>query len=106
MSRLPDVHGLIIDVRTNRGGDEGLAQRVATGIAPTRVAVLLAVLRKHAAVDVSGHDVFINVVSGIRIQEPAADLGVVAAVVARGPIWVFPTSTAPPSWSRAQAVAS
>ncbi len=59
----------------------GVAQRVASGIDPKRLAVLLAVLRKHAGTDVSGHDVFVNVVSGIRIQEPAADLGLLAAVV-------------------------
>jgi DNA repair protein RadA/Sms len=59
----------------------GMAQRVASGIDPKRLAVLLAVLRKHAGVDVSAHDVFLNVVSGIRITEPAADLGVLIAVV-------------------------
>ncbi len=59
----------------------GMAQRVATGIDPKRIAVLLAVLRKHAGTDLSAHDVFVNVVSGLRIQEPAADLGLLAAVV-------------------------
>ncbi len=59
----------------------GMAQRVATGVDPKRLAVLLAVLRKHAGVDVSDHDVFLNVVSGIRITEPASDLGVLLAVV-------------------------
>jgi len=59
----------------------GTAQRVANGIDPRRLSVLLAVLQKHGGADASGADVFINVVSGIRITEPAADLAVLLAVV-------------------------
>jgi len=58
-----------------------LPQRVATGIDAKRLPVLLAVLQKHAGIDLSAHNVFVNVVSGIRLHEPAADLGVMAAVV-------------------------
>jgi DNA repair protein RadA/Sms len=58
-----------------------LPQRVATGIDAKRLPVLLAVLQKHVGLDLSAHNVFVNVVSGIRLHEPAADLGVLAAVV-------------------------
>jgi DNA repair protein RadA/Sms len=59
----------------------GMAQRVATGLDPRRLSVLLAVLQKHGGVDASTSDVFVNVVSGIRITEPAADLALLVAVV-------------------------
>lgn len=58
----------------------GTPQRVTSGVDPKRLAVLLAVLRKHAGVDVTDQDIFVNVVAGIRVNEPAVDLGVVMAV--------------------------
>ncbi|MEX1011903.1 MAG: DNA repair protein RadA [Balneolaceae bacterium] len=56
-------------------------QRTASGFDQKRLALLLAVLEKRAGVDLSGHDVYLNIAGGIRIQDPAADLAVVAAVV-------------------------
>jgi DNA repair protein RadA/Sms len=43
--------------------------------------MVLAVLEAHCAVRLSGHDVYLNVAGGLRIQEPAADLAVAAALV-------------------------
>ncbi|MFQ5888786.1 MAG: DNA repair protein RadA [Gemmatimonadota bacterium] len=56
-------------------------QRVATGFAPRRLAVLLAVLERRARLDLGGRDVFLNVVGGLRLVDPAADLAVAAALV-------------------------
>ncbi|MFQ5791905.1 MAG: magnesium chelatase domain-containing protein, partial [Acidobacteriota bacterium] len=45
-----------------------------------RVAVLLAVLEKRAGLPIAGEDVFVNVAGGLSVEEPVADLGLVAAV--------------------------
>ncbi|HET8692162.1 MAG TPA: DNA repair protein RadA [Steroidobacteraceae bacterium] len=56
-------------------------RRVAVGFEPNRVALLLAVLHRHAGVALHAHDVFVNVVGGVRLAETAADLAVVAALL-------------------------
>ena len=58
----------------------GTPQRVATGFDPRRLALLLAVLDKRAGLNFSQLDVFLNVVGGVRMQEPAGDLAVAAAL--------------------------
>ena len=54
-------------------------QRVAQGIDPRRLAVVIAVLDKRAGTSLAGADVFVNVAGGIRLEEPAADLGIALA---------------------------
>lgn len=56
-------------------------RRVAVGLEQNRLAMLLAVLHRHGGVVVNDQDVFINVVGGIRVQETAADLPVLLAVL-------------------------
>ncbi len=56
-------------------------KRVATGVDSNRVSILLAVIEKRLGLHLSGQDVYINVVGGIRIDETACDLGIVAAVI-------------------------
>ena len=58
----------------------GTPQRVATGFDGRRLALLLAVLDKRAGLSFSQLDVFLNVVGGVRLQEPAGDLAVAAAL--------------------------
>ncbi len=58
----------------------GTPQRVATGFDNRRLALLLAVLDKRAGLSFSQLDVFLNVVGGVRLQEPAGDLAVSAAL--------------------------
>jgi DNA repair protein RadA/Sms len=53
---------------------------MALGVDASRVALLLAILEKRAGLQLSGQDIFVNVVSGIQISEPAIDLGILAAV--------------------------
>ena len=55
-------------------------RRLAVGLDPQRLALLLAVLHRHGGVEVSGYDVFVNAVGGVRIDEPAADLAVLMAI--------------------------
>lgn len=60
----------------------GLAipRRRSTGLDVNRVLILMAVLERRAGLRLGDKDVFVNVVGGVKIAEPAADLGVVAAV--------------------------
>lgn len=58
----------------------GTPQRTATGFDPKRLQVLLAVLEKREGMRLSQHDVFLNVAGGVRLEEPAVDLGVALAV--------------------------
>jgi DNA repair protein RadA/Sms len=58
----------------------GTSQRVSTGFDGRRLALLLAVLEKRAGLPFGQLDVFINVVGGIRVNEPSADLAVAAAL--------------------------
>jgi DNA repair protein RadA/Sms len=56
-------------------------RRLTVGLDPTRLGMLLAVLHRHGGVTTFGHDVFVNVVGGVRVSETGADLAVVLAVL-------------------------
>jgi DNA repair protein RadA/Sms len=58
----------------------GNARRMAIGIDQNRLSLLLAVLEKRAGLTLAGDDVYVNIAGGMSIDEPAADLSVVAAV--------------------------
>lgn len=59
----------------------GTARRTAIGADPQRLALLCAVLEKKAGLDLYGNDIFLNVAGGMRIDEPALDLGVICSLV-------------------------
>ena len=58
----------------------GLPKRTANGFDYNRLAVLIAVLEKRAGLSLGNQDVYLNVAGGMRISEPAADLGIIATV--------------------------
>ena len=58
----------------------GNPRRMAIGIDQNRLSLLLAVLEKRAGLSLAGDDVYVNIAGGMTIDEPAADLSVVAAV--------------------------
>jgi DNA repair protein RadA/Sms len=60
--------------------DLAMPRRVATGIDPKRLAMIVAVLGRHAGVALGSADVFVNVAGGVRIDEPGADLAVALAI--------------------------
>ncbi|HEY6607383.1 MAG TPA: DNA repair protein RadA [Gaiellaceae bacterium] len=60
--------------------DLAMPRRVATGVDPKRLAMIVAVLGRHARVALGTADVFVNVAGGVRIDEPGADLGVALAI--------------------------
>jgi DNA repair protein RadA/Sms len=59
----------------------GTPRRAVVGWDPSRLSMVLAVLEAHCGVKLGGHDVYLNVAGGMRIQEPAADLAAAAALV-------------------------
>jgi DNA repair protein RadA/Sms len=66
--------------------DLAMPRRVATGVDPKRLAMIVAVLGRHARVALGSADVFVNVAGGVRIDEPGADLAIALAIAsaARG----------------------
>ncbi len=58
----------------------GIPERKVSGIDYNRVAMIIAVLEKRVGLLLGGHDVFVNVVGGIRVDEPAVDLGIAIAI--------------------------
>jgi len=59
----------------------GTPRRAVVGWDQNRLSMVIAVLEAHCGVRLSGHDVYLNVAGGLRIQEPAADLAAAAALV-------------------------
>ena len=59
----------------------GNPRRVSVGLDSSRLAILLAVLNRHAGVSMYDQDVFVNVIGGVKVHEPAADLAVLLAVI-------------------------
>jgi DNA repair protein RadA/Sms len=66
--------------------DLAMPRRVGTGVDPKRLAMIVAVLARHAGVPLGTADVFVNVAGGVRIDEPGADLAIALAIAsaARG----------------------
>jgi DNA repair protein RadA/Sms len=60
--------------------DLAMPRRVGTGVDPRRLAMIVAVLTRHAGVALAQADVFVNVAGGVRIDEPGADLAVALAI--------------------------
>jgi DNA repair protein RadA/Sms len=58
----------------------GMPQRVATGTDYKRLSMLLAVLERRVGMRIGNHDIFVNIVGGIRIDEPAIDLGEICVI--------------------------
>jgi DNA repair protein RadA/Sms len=69
--------------------DLAMPRRVGTGVDPKRLAMIVAVLGRHAGLALGQADVYVNVAGGVRIDEPGADLGIALAVASaarRAPI--------------------
>ena len=60
--------------------DLAMPRRVGTGVDPKRLAMIVAVLGRHAGVALGAADVFVNVAGGVRIDEPGADLAIALAI--------------------------
>ncbi len=71
---------ILVEIQALVAHAAGVPRRTALGIDPNRVSLLLAVIERRAGIDVLGQDVFVNVAGGVRLSEPASDLGLLAAV--------------------------
>jgi DNA repair protein RadA/Sms len=60
--------------------DLAMPRRVGTGVDPKRLAMIVAVLSRHARVPLGSADVFVNVAGGVRVDEPGADLPIALAI--------------------------
>ncbi|MEX2117930.1 MAG: DNA repair protein RadA [Bacteroidota bacterium] len=58
----------------------GMPQRTTTGVDTRRLSLLLAVLEKRVGLGLGTHDVFVNIAGGIKIDEPAVDLGIATSI--------------------------
>jgi len=80
----PTMHGtrcLLAEVQAlTATGVLGAARRKASGIDPSRLAMLVAVLEKHGGLRLADQDIFVAVAGGLRVVEPAADLAIALAI--------------------------
>jgi DNA repair protein RadA/Sms len=74
--------------------DLAMPRRVATGVDPKRLAMLVAVLTRHGGLALGSADVFVNVAGGVRIDEPGADLAVALAIASAAKNAALPAGTA------------
>jgi DNA repair protein RadA/Sms len=58
----------------------GTPRRTILGLDHNRVALLVAVMEKQLGMHLMGHDIFMNVAGGVKIMEPAVDMGIVSAI--------------------------
>ncbi len=81
---LPSVEGtrpILVEVQALVSPTNlGTARRTAIGADQQRLSLLCAVLEKKGGLDLYGHDIFLNIAGGMRIDEPALDLGVICAL--------------------------
>ena len=59
----------------------GMPRRTAVGVDHNRISLLVAVLGKRMGLEMGDQDIFVNVAGGLRVDEPAADLGIVCAMI-------------------------
>ena len=59
----------------------GMPRRTAVGVDHNRISLLVAVLAKRIGIELGDQDIFVNVAGGMRVDEPAADLGIVTAMI-------------------------
>jgi len=58
----------------------GIPRRMAQGVDANRVSLLVAVMEKRLGIHLNNQDIFLNIAGGMRVEEPAGDLGVVASI--------------------------
>jgi DNA repair protein RadA/Sms len=77
---LEGTRPLLVEVQALVDSGGAAPRRLSVGLDRDRLAMLLAVLHRHAGVNCLDQDVFVNAVGGVRISEPAADLAVLLAI--------------------------
>ncbi len=80
MVTLEGTRPLLVEIQALVDGGAANPRRLSVGLDRDRLAMLLAVLHRHAGVACGDQDVFVNAVGGVRISEPAADLAVLLSI--------------------------
>lgn len=79
---LEGTRPLLVEVQALVGHSPfGVPRRTAIGVDPNRISLLVAVLGKRMGMELGDQDIFVNVAGGLRVIEPAADLGIVSAMI-------------------------
>lgn len=79
---LEGTRPLLVEIQALVGPSPfGMPRRTAVGVDHNRISLLVAVLGKRLGMEMGDQDIFVNVAGGLRVDEPAADLGIVAAMV-------------------------
>src|ERR1700730_939781 len=83
VAALEGTRPLLIEIQSlvNNKTDNAIVRRIANGVDINRLHMLIAVLEKRADISLGKSDVFVNVAGGIRISEPAADLGLALSIL-------------------------
>jgi len=80
MVTLEGTRPMLVEIQALVDGGGPSPRRLSVGLDRDRLAMLLAVLHRHAGVACQDQDVFVNAVGGVRISEPAADLAVMLSI--------------------------
>ena len=79
---LEGTRPLLLEIQSLVGPSPfGMPRRTAIGVDHNRISLLVAVLAKRVGVELGDQDIFVNVAGGLRVDEPAADLGIVTAMM-------------------------
>ncbi|MFC1822793.1 DNA repair protein RadA [Thermodesulfobacteriota bacterium] len=79
---LEGTRPLLVEIQALVGPSPlGMPRRTAVGVDHNRISLLVAVLGKRVGLEMGDHDIFVNVAGGLKVDEPAADLAIVSAMV-------------------------
>jgi len=79
---LEGTRPLLVEIQALVGPSPfGMPRRTAVGVDHNRISLLVAVLGKRVGMEMGDQDIFVNVAGGLRVDEPAADLGIVSALI-------------------------
>ena len=79
---LEGTRPILLEIQTLVGPSPlGMARRTAIGVDHNRISLLVAVLGKRIGLEMGDQDIFVNVAGGLKVDEPAADLGIVSAMI-------------------------
>lgn len=94
VSTMEGTRPLIVEVQALTAETKfGYPRRTASGFDVNRLQLLIAVLERHLSLNLGNQDVYINVVGGLKIQDPACDLGICLAIVSSFKKKILPSNT-------------
>ncbi|MCA9483718.1 MAG: DNA repair protein RadA [Nitrospina sp.] len=82
VATLEGTRSLLVEVQAlvSSSSSVGMPRRMASGVDPNRLSLLVAILEKRLGLHLQGEDIFVNIAGGLKVTEPAIDLGLAAAV--------------------------